>query len=288
MGNFTGRLNTNEIFGALYNMIIGQEVFADNIKGSDLVDQARVDGSLYGDTKLFYSTDALASAEWGNDAEAVNLLAIARPEDPKCQAITIDTFRQISLTLDNYLSKRAWADEGSFSAFNSVMQGWLKDTKKVYDGTLYNCYIGTTETAIGSQTKSVSATVAADAKQLAASIADLITEMTDYTRDYNDYRQLRRYSESDLKIIFNSKYVNRIMNVDLPVIFDNAGLKGTFSKEYLPAKYFGTVNVAKKTADANTRSLIEQTINNVHYFAGDKINVGDEAPAGTSYKKMIR
>ena len=285
MGNFTGRLNTNEIFGALYNMIIGQEVFADNIKGSDLVDQARVDGTLYGDTKLFYSTDALASAEWGNDAEAVNLLAINRPKAPECQAITIDTFRQISLTLDNYLSKRAWADEGSFSAFNSVMQGWLKDTKKVYDGTLYNCYIGTTETAIGSQTKTVSATVSADAKQLAAAIADIITEMTDYTRDYNDYRQLRRYSEGDLKIIFNSKYVNRIMNVDLPVIFDNAGLKGTFSKEYLPAKYFGTVNAAKKTADANTRSLIEQTINNIHYFAGDKIKVGDEAPAGTSYQE---
>ena len=109
--------------------------------------------------------------------------------------------------------------------------------------------------------------------------------MTDYTRDYNDYRQLRRYSEGDLKIIFNSKYVNRIMNVDLPVIFDNAGLKGTFSKEYLPAKYFGTVNAAKKTADANTRSLIEQTINNIHYFAGDKIKVGDEAPAGTSYQE---
>lgn len=285
MGNFTGRLNTNEIFGALYNMIIGQEVFADNIKGSDLVDQARVDGSLYGDTKLFYSTDALASAEWGNDAEAVNLLAIERPKDPECQAITIDTFRQISLTLDNYLTKRAWADEGSFSAFNSVMQGWLKDTKKVYDGTLYNCYIGTTETAVGSQTKTVSATVAADAKQLAASIADLITDMTDYTRDYNDYRQLRRYSEGDLKIIFNSKYVNRIMNIDLPVIFDNAGLKGTFSKEYLPAKYFGTVNAAAKTADASTRSLIEQTINNIHYFAGDKIKVGDEAPAGTSYQE---
>ena len=285
MGNFTGRLNTNEIFGALYNMIIGQEVFADNIKGSDLVDQARVDGSLYGDTKLYYSTDALASAEWGNDAEAVNLLAIARPDDPKCQAITIDKFRQISLTLDNYLSKRAWADEGSFNAFNSVMQGWLKDTKTVYDGTLYNCYIGTTETAIGSQTKTVSATVAADAKQLAASIADIVTEMTDYTRDYNDYRQLRRYSEGDLKIIFNSKYINRIMNVDLPVIFDNAGLKGTFSKEYLPYKYFGTVNAAKKTADAKTRSLIEQTINNVHYFAGDNINVGDEAPAGTSYQE---
>ena len=285
MGNFVGKLNSNEIFGALYNMIIGQEVFADNIKGSDLVDKARVDGSLYGDTKLYYSTDALASAAWGNDAEAINLLDIARPEDPKCQAIVINQFRQISLTLDNYLSKRAWADEGAFSAFNSVMQGWLKDTKRVYDGTLYNCYIGTTETDVGSQTKVLSAAEAADAKEIAKAIADIVTEMTDYTRDFNDYGQLRRYSEEDLKIVFNSKYVNRIKNVDLPVIFDNAGLKATFSKETLPAKYFGTVNTGTKVADASTRSLIEQTISDVHYFAGDKIATGVTAPAGTSYQE---
>ena len=62
MATFNGTLRSNEIFTALYNMIISQEVFADNIKGSDLVDQARVDGGLYGDTKLYYSTDALASA----------------------------------------------------------------------------------------------------------------------------------------------------------------------------------------------------------------------------------
>lgn len=60
---FTGQLRSNEIFAALYNMIISQEVFSDNIKGSDIVDQARVDGSMYGDTKLYYSTDALASSE---------------------------------------------------------------------------------------------------------------------------------------------------------------------------------------------------------------------------------
>lgn len=123
MPNFEGRLRPNDIFGALYNMIISQEVFADNIKGTDLVDQARVDGGLYGDTKLFYSTDALKSAEWGNDAEAKNLLDLHRPKAPECQAIVLDKFRQICLTVDDYLSKRAWADEGAFSSFNSVMTG---------------------------------------------------------------------------------------------------------------------------------------------------------------------
>ena len=108
MGAFTGSLNTNEIFSAIYNMIISQEVFADNIgKNQTLVDIARVDGGLYGDQKLYYATDALKSAAWGNDAEASNLLTLYRPKAPSCQAIELDTFRQICLTVDNYLTKRA-------------------------------------------------------------------------------------------------------------------------------------------------------------------------------------
>lgn len=276
MATFTGQLRPNEIFSALYNMIISQEVFADNIKGSDLVDEARVDGGLYGDTKLYYSTDALASAEWGNDAEAANLLDIARPEAPECQAIHLDKFRQISLTVDNYLSKRAWGDESAFSSFQSVMLGWLRDTKKVYDGTNYNVYIGTATSATGTQNITVRTN---SAQLLAEDLANVITEMTDYTRAFNDYGQLRRYSEDEIKIIFNSKHINKIKNVDLPVIFDNAGLKATFSKKVLPARYFGTVNtVSKTTADANTRALTEVTISSGtgegHYFAGDKLPVG--------------
>jgi len=122
---FTGKLNSNAIFSGIYNMIISQQVFADNIKGthSKLVDAARTDGGLYGDTKLYYATDALKSAPWGKDAEALNLLALHRPESPKCQAITLDQFRQISLTVDNYLTKQAWATESAFSEFNSVMLG---------------------------------------------------------------------------------------------------------------------------------------------------------------------
>lgn len=76
MPNFSGQLRPNEIFGALFNMIISQQVFADNVKGtySTLVDKARVDGTLYGDTKLYYATDALQSYAWDNDNEAANLL----------------------------------------------------------------------------------------------------------------------------------------------------------------------------------------------------------------------
>lgn len=56
-------LNSNEIFSSIANMIISQEVFADNLgKHQTLVDKARVDGGLYGDKKLYYATDVLASS----------------------------------------------------------------------------------------------------------------------------------------------------------------------------------------------------------------------------------
>lgn len=55
-------LNSNEIFASIANMIISQEVYSDNLgKHQKLVDKARVDGTLFGDKKLFYATDVLAT-----------------------------------------------------------------------------------------------------------------------------------------------------------------------------------------------------------------------------------
>ena len=35
------------------------------------------------------------------------------------------------------------------------MLGWMRETKRVYDGTLYNVFIGTNESAIGAQKQTV-------------------------------------------------------------------------------------------------------------------------------------
>ena len=176
---FTGQLRPNEIFGALYNMIISQHVYADNIKGtySQLADKFRVDGSMYGDTKLYYATDALQSVEWLDDEEAKNLLELHRPEAPEVQAITISNFRQIRLTVDNYLSKRAWGTEGAFTSFNSVLLGWIRDTKKIYDSTLINSFVGTTETTVGEQDMTITAVEGQnDALTVAVALADLLVD----------------------------------------------------------------------------------------------------------------
>lgn len=295
MATFNGQLRSNEIFSALYNMIISQEVFADNLGAHQtLVDKARVDGSMNGDTKLYYSTDVLKSAPWGNDAEAANLLALHRPKAPSCQAIHLDQFRQICLTVDNYLSKRAWSTEGAFSSFNDVMLGWMRETKRVYDGTLYNVFIGTTASSKATENRTVPVKGLTDAKEeamvIAQSLADLFVEMGDYSRDFNDNGFLRSYAKDGIKVIWNSKYVNKIRKVDLPTIFHKDGLIDKFEEEVLPARYFGVKNATAITAANNTgnyRSVLEKdyTVGGVttHVFPGDVIPAGAAIAAGEGY-----
>lgn len=300
MANFTGTLKSNEIFAGLYNMIISQQVFTDNLKHnvSDLVDMAKVDGTLYGDTKLYYAVDVLHSKEWGADAEANNLLKLYRPGDPECQAITLDTFRQISLTVDDYLSKRAWGTEGAFSSFNSVMLGMIRETKKIYDATTYNVFIGTTKSAKATENIEIDVTTAVgDAKGEAAAriegqviaeaIAKLMSRLKDYSRDYNDYGNLRSYSIDDLVFVFNEDLVAKIEKRDLPTIYHDQ-IVDQMGKNSLPARYFGTVNADAKTGDGTARSTIEQTVSksgspDVDLFAGDIIPTGYNVGAGKSY-----
>lgn len=309
MPNFTGQLRSNEIYGALFNMIISQQVFADNIYDTkaSLVDAARIDGGLYGDTKLYYSTDVLKTFAWGNDKEAANLLSLDRPDAPECQAIVLDQFRQIRLTLDNYLSKRAWSTEGAFSEFNSVMLGWIRDTKRVYDSTLYNTFIGTHVSAGTAQ--QITITLPAEptsadnaeteayhrisAQTVAKEMADLMVNLEDVTRDYNDYGHLRSYNSDELIAVWNSEVVNTINKLDLPMIFHELKIdkKGEYT---LPARYFGDINAAAGTAPATNmsiRSLAEAdyTVGSgdnavtTHVFPGDLLPGGAAYTAGTTY-----
>lgn len=303
MATFLGQLNSNEIFATLYNMIISQQVFADNIAktGSELVDMAKVEGSLYGDTKLYYATDILGSDEWGDDAEATNLLALHRPSAPEVQSITLDQFRQISLTVDNYLSKRAWEDEGAFGSFNSVMLGWIGETKRIYEAKLFNTFIGT-NTADGTyQNITKTAPTATDpetqarleAQTIARTVADTYVALADAGRDFNDLGNYRSFAKEDMIMVWNAEFVNSITKMDLPTIYRSEGLDLSF-KYVLPAKYFGTVitqngSIAAGSTNTTIRSLIEKDYNavapsNANYVKSLHIFPGDLIPAGQSYK----
>lgn len=300
MPAFNGQLKSNEIFASIYNMIISQQVFTDNFSHnvSDLVDMARVDGTLYGDTKLYYAVDVLHSKKWGADAEANNLLKLYRPEDPECQAITLDTFRQISLTVDDYLSKRAWGTEGAFSSFNSVMIGMIRETKRIYDATTYNVFIGTTKSPIATENIEIDVTSAVgdatgeeaariEGQVIAEGLAKLMSRLRDYSRDYNDYGNLRSYSIENLIFTFNEDLVAKIEKRDLPTIYHDQIVE-QMGKNSLPAKYFGDINTSAKTGDGTARASVEQTVTksgspDKDVFAGELIPTGYSAKANETY-----
>ena len=294
-------LNTNEIYAAMHNQIISVMGFGDNIKGTfgELASKAKVDGSMLGDTKVYRAADVLASNAWGNDAEAENLLKTYRNKNIQEQTITLDTFRQICLTTDDYMSKRAWGEEGAFSSFNGILKSLMGETKKIYDATTYNCYIGTTETAVGQQTITIDTAAAVGdttgeaaarlkAGAIGEGIAKLITNLKDATRDYNDYGYMRSYDvDDDMMFIFNSDLLAEIEKRDLPTVFhkDFIDKLGQYA---LPAKYFGTVNATQTTGNGVARALEEMTVTksgspDKHIFGGELIPTGYIAPANTSY-----
>ena len=305
MPAFSGTLNPNEIYTSLRNMIISQEVYADNVAGTygDLCDKSRVDGSLYGDQKLFYATDVLHSHAWLGDAEAANLLAIHRAPDPEVQAIELNVFRQIDLTVDDYLSKRAWMNEGSFQNFNSVMLGWLEDTKRVYDSTTFNVYVGTAKSSANINTITVTPTAGTDtssadlegknrleAEAIAEALANLFVDLKDVNRSFNDYDFIRSYKMDDIIVVWNSKHLNKIKYIDLPTIFHKENLVPKFEEEVLPAKYFGDVIAAAHTvAVGEDYRAVEETeivVSGVTYklFAGEQFPVGASLTAGMAYQ----
>lgn len=293
---FNGTLNSNEIMGSIYNMIISQQVFGSPIHGAfgKLSDQFRTEGGLYGDMALFYSTDALKSYPWENDAEAANLLALDRAPEPKCQKIQLDKFRQIRLTVDNYLSKRAWGDEYAFSSFMSVMESWIQNTKRIYDATLVNSYVGTN---VAEKTaENVKITLPTNdnpevqarlrAQTIANTLADLTVDLSDVSRDYNDYGFLRSYDTNDMMIVWNSAYKNKILNIDLPTLYHQDEVKKMVAGETLPSRYFGTVNKSGGTtsgANKTIRSLVEKDFGGIHCLPGDLLPSNAQYEANETY-----
>lgn len=292
-------LNVNEIYTAIFNMIISQTVHQSNIKGTygSLAERFKVDGTMYGDSKIFYATNVLSSRPWTGDSEASNLLALHRAPSPKAQVVQINQARVIELTVDNYLSKRAWSTSDAFSQFTNSMISWMADTKRVYESRLINTFVGNTISKAAKATITVDLTTAAgsasteeesrrlQAQEIAYDVANLLVDLKDTTEDFNDYGFLRSYDEDDFYYVFNSKYVNQITKLDTPSLFHKDGLVDKMGKDILPARYFGRAvtesdfgsgkifgtDGAYDSTKGTARIAKELTYNDKHYFPGDAL-----------------
>ena len=104
---FTGSLNSNEIYNALYNLrILFQKLAPQTVKRDEIVSAVEKAVGMYGDTGVIMGCDIQGSYPFGMDAEAANLLAINRNQTQKIEKVTIDKWRQTDVTND---ASNVWA-----------------------------------------------------------------------------------------------------------------------------------------------------------------------------------
>lgn len=306
---FQGTLNQNAVLTGLYNMIISQEVFSDNIRlQGTLVEKFRVDGTLYGDTKLFMSTDVGLIRNFPDTSGT--LLTKRNPENPEVQSVTVDTFKQTAITVDGVKLKQAFMSSDIYGGFVSVILQWLRDAYKVLNITLINTYIGTVET------EALKAVVEIDyptmptgenttygdlrawngylAEIIGKTIADISVDLTDAMRLYNDYEFLRAYDLSNFMIVWNKEWSNIIRHISLPMIFHKDDVIGKEMESLvINDRYFGNILETGGTvapSNETIRTLYDVIIKvggeDKQFFPGDLLPEGYEYGANEAYQNV--
>lgn len=293
MGSFTGTLNVNEFYSGLFNAYKLIATFADGLDGLDntLAERFKMEGGAYHDKSVWSDTDILETREW--DPTDTNVLATEQKVKPVQQEIIVNQKRQIALTTDQYLTKRAWAEPGAFEQFNSIVQAQVGNTQKVYEQRLVNTSTGTIEAKMpnGKGSKQAQTVVIPTGtteelrvRLIGRKIANIFVDVEDSTRDYNDYGFMKAYKKESMLIVWNAAYLNEFKYVDLPTIFHKDGII-EFTGVQLPGRYFGRsvlssdigegkiigANGAYDSTKGTIRAKKEFTYNQVHYFPGDAL-----------------
>ena len=248
-------LNANELNTSLFNQIISQELFARIDQGGSLVDKARVDGSLLGDTKTYFAADAIHTRPFVQDSEdELNLLAVKRNKSVRTQAIKLDVFRIAETTTDDLMTKRAWSTEGAFADYNSLLNQMVPISKYLHECTTYDTFIGTLcKGTKGKQNPSgLVLTEGKVGRQIANYVAKVMKDMIHPCRSYNEYEHITKFSMKDIKIVWNTRWVDLIEKIDLPVTF-NPDFMDKFGEDQVHESYWGNkvalADVSSETPD---------------------------------------
>lgn len=244
------RLNANVVYSQLFNFIRLVGVLGAKLKIDDSnATRYKIEGGRYEDTLQWISTDILTSYVF--DPDDLNVLTPGTKVTPAYKTITVDKARQISLYVPTYfLASQAFQNSGYFDEFTALAQSMLEKTKKLYDQRLVDTYIGTTSTSTGSQSQVVTLSgsdAQADTLAIAEKVSNILFEMADTTRDYNDRQYMAAFGKEDVDLIWNTSYYSKMMKVGLPVTFNKDGVLE--NGRTLPARYFGTEITASNYSD---------------------------------------
>lgn len=266
---FNGQLNSNEIYGALFNLrILFQKIAPQTVKRDEIVGLIDKATGMYGDTGVVQGMDIQGTYNFGMDAEAANLLAINRNKTQKIEKFTIDKWRQTDVTNDAYISKRAFLDEGTFAQFNGYIVGTLSKAMDAFESGFVKSSLGTYASPTVACNVNVlmpaadgtEATERLRAAALRKAILDLKADMEDNQRTYNGYGFYSSYNWDEFTPIFNTKYVNEINAQALYSTFNPEFIKSATGARNWTPKWFGSVLTSNGTTDAsnyNIYSLVE-------------------------------
>ena len=202
------------------------------------------------------------------------------------------------------MSKRAWGTESAFANFTSVMIGMIDTAKKIYEGTLYNVFIGTAKSAEAAQniTIDLDAGVDANVDESALDLAKL--EAMNIARNIN-YEMNHGNAMPEALASFETNF-KKIMTV-IKQLAPNAKIYiGNLYNPYVGAapiccgdyvvvdlENFARTNIAKANTiisrNVNGNKVVDlyNTINNPKYIKGDVANCDYDPHPNAEGQKLI-
>lgn len=268
--SFTGQLNTNEIYNALFNLrILFQKLAPQTVKRDEIVSLLDKATGMYGDTGVVQGMDIQGTYDFGMDAEAANLLAINRNKTQRVEKFVINKWRQTDVTNDAYISKRAFLDEGTFAIFNGYIVGTLSQAMDAFESGFVKASVGTYTSPIAACTIEITmpkedgteATERIRAAKIKKAILDIKADMKDNQRKYNGYGFYSSYDWDEFTPVFSTNYMNEINALALYNTFNPEYIKQASDGRQWTSKWFGnpvTSDGTTGTTNTTIYSLIEQ------------------------------
>lgn len=214
------QLNQNEFLPDLVNLIVKTRV-NDTLSGTranELVDACMVDGTEWGEGEGLISVDTLDVSDYSATS---SILTSEKPTIDEQQLETTDK-KFIKVTLNKYLMKGAFADEGSLMACISAIEQMLEKTKLIYMyKKIVTAYAGWDPDTEDHLTQTIAVKLVdptgltGDAKlkvdtQNALEIYRVIRkyalDMQAPSRDYNELEFEEMYNADNLDFIVNGKF----------------------------------------------------------------------------------
>ena len=306
-------LKPNQVYTVLSNLVISVTARDPLTRANNvLCEEARVDGGQYGDTKVYVDQDVPYDYDFLQGQTAINHLSgdkgvpnrnVLEPfyNDVAIDEIVVDKFRQVAITTFTYLSKAAWGTKGAFDQFTNFVRAQLQKCRDMYDYNTYNVFIGTEESAVGKQKRTVDISTVVgsatgeEANRLEAAaimedVANLKMDLKDYTTDYSDNQFPNAWDPDTLRWIFASSWYAKIQKRDLASYF-NKDFVEKLNKYVINDRFMGKINAVETVGDgtkvrARFSMILAETAapTKLHALrAGDLIPATCKAPANMSY-----